>query len=188
MPGTRAKRIALQRFRQLTEVFLPCRRDDRDGSCCERFRTPASSLAQPLSLAGIRNPSHERYYNILMLRINSSSVNEHCGCRLQLDGRDRIREAMEARRAATQCGSRQRGSMDVPAPITSANAKTATASGTHPEKTQSAPRTVNALLDLLQFLGPSSARFQAVIHSLSVRFMPKSSLRCLSKSGMWAAP
>src|SRR5215467_3539594 len=120
--------------------------------------------------------------------VGSTPDNGHWGCRLQLDGRDRIREAMEARRAATQCGSRQRGSMDVPAPITSANAKTATASGTHPEKTQSAPRTVNALLDLLQFLGPSSARFQAVIHSLSVRFMPKSSLRCLSKSGMWAAP
>ena len=44
------------------------------------------------------------------------------------------------------------------------------------------------LLDLLQFLGPSSARFQAVIHSLSVRFMPKSSLSRLSKSGIWAAP
>jgi hypothetical protein len=26
---------------------------------CERFRTPASSLAQPLSLAGIRNPSQK---------------------------------------------------------------------------------------------------------------------------------
>src|SRR5262249_7453156 len=51
-----------------------------------------------------------------------------------------------------------------------------------------APRTVNALLDLLQILEPSSARFQAVIHSLSVRFMPKSSLSRLSKSGMWAAP
>jgi hypothetical protein len=54
--------------------------------------------------------------------------------------------------------------------------------------THATPRTVNALLDLLQFFGPSSARFQAVIHSLSVRFMPKSSLSRLSKSGMWAAP
>src|SRR5215470_3131268 len=56
------------------------------------------------------------------------------------------------------------------------------------KRTAAAPRTVNALLDLLQFLGPSSARFQAVIHSLSVRFMPKSSLSRLSKSGIWAAP
>src|SRR5215468_2563814 len=54
--------------------------------------------------------------------------------------------------------------------------------------THDTPRTVNALLDLLQFLGPSSARFQAVIHSLSVCFMPKSSLSRLSKSGIWAAP
>jgi hypothetical protein len=35
---------------------------------------------------------------------------------------------------------------------------------------------------------PSSARVQASIHSLAVRFMSKSSLSRLSKSGMWAAP
>jgi hypothetical protein len=35
---------------------------------------------------------------------------------------------------------------------------------------------------------PSSARLQASIHSLVVRFMSKSSLSRLSKSGMWAAP
>ena len=35
---------------------------------------------------------------------------------------------------------------------------------------------------------PSSARLQASIHSLVVRFMPKSSLSRLSKSGMWAGP
>ena len=35
---------------------------------------------------------------------------------------------------------------------------------------------------------PSSASLQASIHSLMVRFMPKSSLSRLSKSGMWAAP
>ena len=35
---------------------------------------------------------------------------------------------------------------------------------------------------------PSSARLQASIHSLVVRFMSKSSLSRLAKSGMWAAP
>jgi hypothetical protein len=29
----REKRSALQRFRQVSEVFLPCRGADRDGSC-----------------------------------------------------------------------------------------------------------------------------------------------------------
>ena len=31
--GTREKRTALQRFRQITEIFLPCGRDGRDASC-----------------------------------------------------------------------------------------------------------------------------------------------------------
>src|SRR5262245_59404226 len=135
--------------------------------------------------------SHERYYNSLMLRINSSSarppttdiVAAFCSLTAGI-GLEKRWKPEGPQRSAVHYSAAQwtclRQSL--------LQMQKLLRHRTHPEKTQSAPRTVNALLDLLQFLGPSSARFQAVIHSLSVRFMPKSSLRCLSKSGMWAAP